>query len=396
MVYKIYISTSQDNQAYLSAVQQALFSINELALSSVNAEQAPIDDSRRLQVARTLVREAKVFIGLYDATYGKIPAGETESYESLEYQEAVAANKAILIFAVQGAYQNADERQKAFLHHVMQNQVVTRFTDADDLVAKVKLSLDTYRETQKHRKLRPLSISNLRENLPPLPDGQIQFSDTETSDESTSINTEEDFAEWVDRALLLAEDEIENIVRRALELHSAQQQVMNEPGEDYDNKITVTPLWGEPIRRSQFQSDIFMIMPFREPYNSVYTEVIRPLAADLNMTIKRGDEFASTRGSIMQEVWAALNSCRLVIAETTMINANVYYELGIAHTLGKPVILLTQTKEVEELPFDIRGLRFTVYEDSATGSQDLEKNLRKTIIWLMNDLEEQGLSADDV
>ncbi|MEL6308497.1 MAG: DUF4062 domain-containing protein [Chloroflexota bacterium] len=396
MVYKIYISTSQDNQAYLSAVQQALFSINELALSSVNAEQAPIDDSRRLQVARTLVREAKVFIGLYDATYGKIPAGETESYESLEYQEAVAANKAILIFAVQGAYQNADERQKAFLHHVMQNQVVTRFTDADDLVAKVKLSLDTYRETQKHRKLRPLSISNLRENLPPLPDGQIQFSDTETSDESTSINTEEDFAEWVDRALLLAEDEIENIVRRALELHSAQQQVMNEPGEDYDNKITVAPLWGEPIRRSQFQSDIFMIMPFREPYNSVYTEVIRPLAADLNMTIKRGDEFASTRGSIMQEVWAALNSCRLVIAETTMINANVYYELGIAHTLGKPVILLTQTKEVEELPFDIRGLRFTVYEDSATGSQDLEKNLRKTIIWLMNDLEEQGLSADDV
>ncbi|MEL7432834.1 MAG: DUF4062 domain-containing protein [Chloroflexota bacterium] len=396
MVYKIYISTSQDNQAYLSAVQQALFSINELALSSVNAEQAPIDDSRRLQVARTLVREAKVFIGLYDATYGKIPAGETESYESLEYQEAVAANKAILIFAVQGAYQNADERQKAFLHHVMQNQVVTRFTDADDLVAKVKLSLDTYRETQKHRKLRPLSISNLRENLPPLPDGQIQFSDTETSDESTSINTEEDFAEWVDRALLLAEDEIENIVRRALELHSAQQQVMNEPGEDYDNKITVAPLWGEPIRRSQFQSDIFMIMPFREPYNSVYTEVIRPLAADLNMTIKRGDEFASTRGSIMQEVWAALNSCRLVIAETTMINANVYYELGIAHTLGKPVILLTQTKEVEELPFDIRGLRFTVYEDSATGSQDLEKNLRKTIIWLMNDLEEQGLSADDI
>ncbi|MEL6405840.1 MAG: DUF4062 domain-containing protein [Chloroflexota bacterium] len=396
MVYKIYISTSQDNQAYLSAVQQALFSINELALSSVNAEQAPIDDSRRLQVARTLVREAKVFIGLYDATYGKIPAGETESYESLEYQEAVAANKAILIFAVQGAYQNADERQKAFLHHVMQNQVVTRFTDADDLVAKVKLSLDTYRETQKHRKLRPLSISNLRENLPPLPDGQIQFSDTETSDESTSINTEEDFAEWVDRALLLAEDEIENIVRRALELHSAQQQVMNEPGEDYDNKITVAPLWGEPIRRSQFQSDIFMIMPFREPYNSVYTEVIRPLAADLNMTIKRGDEFASTRGSIMQEVWAALNSCRLVIAETTMINANVYYELGIAHTLGKPVILLTQTKEVEELPFDIRGLRFTVYEDSATGSQDLEKNLRKTIIWLMNDLEEQGLSAADV
>ena len=75
-----------------------------------------------------------------------------------------------------------------------------------------------------------------------------------------------------------------------------------------------------------------------------------------------------------------------------MINANVYYELGISHTLGKPTILLTQTKEVEELPFDIRGLRFIVYEDSIVGSQALEQQLRKTIIWLMNDLEEQDMS----
>lgn len=391
MVYKIYISTSQDNLAYLSAVQQALFSINELALSSVNADQAPLTDSRRLQIARTLIREAQVFIGLYDHAYGDIPANEQASYEALEYQEAVSADKAILIFAKEGAYQNADERQKDFMQHVMQNQVVTRFTDTDDLVAKVKLALDTYRETTAHRKLRPPRISNLRENLPPIPDGQIQFTDADSRADSNSMS-DEDFASMVDRAVMLAEDDLQNIVRRALELHSAQQHVMREPSEDYDNKITVAPLWGEPIRRSQFQSDIFMIMPFREPYNSVYTEVIRPLAANLNMTIKRGDEFASTRGSIMQEVWAALNSCRLVIAETTMINANVYYELGISHTLGKPTILLTQTKEVEELPFDIRGLRFIVYEDSIVGSQALEQQLRKTIIWLMNDLEEQDMS----
>ena len=79
-----------------------------------------------------------------------------------------------------------------------------------------------------------------------------------------------------------------------------------------------------------------------------------------------------------------------MIVETTEVNANVYYELGIAHTLGKPAILLSQTKNIEELPFDIRHLRFLVYEDSIEGSADLEERLRKTIIWLLNDLEEQA------
>jgi hypothetical protein len=141
---------------------------------------------------------------------------------------------------------------------------------------------------------------------------------------------------------------------------------------------------------SQFQSDIFMVMPFRPEYDVVYQEIIRPICASLNLTIKRGDDFASVNGSIINEVWSALNACRLVIAETTEINANVYYELGIAHTLGKPAVLLTQEKEPQKLPFDIRHMRFVVYENSISGGDELEKDLRKAIVWLLNDLEENG------
>ncbi|GAB5494858.1 MAG: hypothetical protein Phog2KO_50730 [Phototrophicaceae bacterium] len=374
MVYKIYISANDDNTEYLTAMQRALFSINELALSAVSAEDIPILGDNRLNTAKMMIRESEVFIGLYDADYGTVPKGEISSHEELEYQFATQLNKSILIFVMENAIETTNERQKAFLEHVMKRNVMTTYSDAEDLVAKVKIALDNYHQTKPHRRaLRP-PVQTFRDTLPSI----------QQSQEAT-----DDFDTKVERALSLASDDIEQIIRRALELHDAQHDMQAKPSEEYDNKITVSPLWGEPLRRTQFQSDVFMIMPFRDKYNAIFENVILPVTADLNLTIKRGDEFSSTRGSIMQEVWAALNACKLVIVETTEINANVYYELGIAHTLGKPAILLSQTKEVEALPFDIRHLRFLVYDDTVEGGKDLEKNLRNSIIWLLNDIDEQ-------
>ncbi len=381
MVYKIYISASDDNQEYLLATQRALFAINEIALTASVAQDIPVLGDKRHMAARNMIRDSEIFLGVYDANYGTVPEGESQSHEEIEYQFAVELGKPMLIFVMDDTMQTADERQKIFLEYVMQHNVVTTYNSAGDLSAKVKVALDNYRQTKQHRRRLIPPPPNFRESLPSLP-GQQQGTDEEV-----------DFDEQVERALDIARGEIEQIVRRALELHDAQNQVVATPSEEYDNKITVEPLWGEPIRRSQFQSDIFMVMPFREKYNAVYEQVIRPVAAGLNLTIKRGDDFTSTRGSIMQEVWAALNSCKLVIVETTEINANVYYELGIAHTLGKPAILITQTTDVQQLPFDIRHLRFLVYEDSIEGSKELEERLRTSIIWLMNDLDEQAPEA---
>lgn len=376
MVYKIYISTSDDNSDYLNAIQQALYSINELALSANNAQQVSTLSNNRQSTAKMMIRESEVFVGLYDGDYGTTPKGATQSHEELEYQFATQHGKSMLIFIRENSLETADERQKMFLEHVMKRNVVTMYSDAEDLIAKAKVALDNYHQTKPHRRvLQPPSLS-FRDTLP-----SIQQSQAEDS--------EDDVDAKIQRALSLANDDIEQIIRRALELHDAKHNINAKPNEDFDNKITVSPLWGEPLRRSQFQSDIFMVMPFRDKYNAIFENVIRPVTADLNLTIKRGDEFSSTRGSIMQEVWAALNACKLVIVETTEINANVYYELGIAHTLGKPAILLSQTKEVEDLPFDIRHLRFLVYEDTVEGGKTLEKNLKNSIIWLLNDIDEQ-------
>jgi hypothetical protein len=377
MAYKVYISTSSDSQCreYMAVVQRALFSINEFAISAADTE---LDSKKQHEMAKQLIQESDIFIGLYDSHYGDVEKGEMASYLEAEYQYAAELNKPMLLFVQEDAKDHAEMRQNAFLEHISLNHVLTYFSDNDDLGAKVKLAIARFRSIKEEgRKLTPSPVMNTRSESKPVP--------------PMMAANEDEFNGIVERLLSAAGDDIEKIVRRALELHSAQEQVMtNKVIEAMDGQITVKPLWGEPLRRSQFLSDIFMIMPFREPYNTLYENLIRPLAAELNLTIKRGDDFTTTQGSIIQDVWSALNSCRIVLAETSEINANVFYELGIAHTLGKPALLLTQASNIQDLPFDIRHLRFVTYQNTAEASAELKEKLRHSLIWLLNDLAEGG------
>lgn len=151
------------------------------------------------------------------------------------------------------------------------------------------------------------------------------------------------------------------------------------------------PLFGEPSNSRQFECDIFVIMPFAEEFKPVYESVIKSLEKDPNLNlkkgIKRGDDFFSHH-NIMDEIWSALNACKIVIADCTGRNANVFYELGIAHTLGKPYVLITQN--VKDAPFDIQGRRLIEYKDSIAGTDKLKVDLKKAILALMSELDGAG------
>ena len=57
----------------------------------------------------------------------------------------------------------------------------------------------------------------------------------------------------------------------------------------------------------------------------------------------------------------------------TTINPNVFYEIGIAHTLGKEVILLTQNSD--DVPFDLRHLRYIRYLNNEQGCEQLSEEI---------------------
>lgn len=143
--------------------------------------------------------------------------------------------------------------------------------------------------------------------------------------------------------------------------------------------------FGSPLTETQFKSDIFMVMPFSRPFDATFREVIVPTIQAQGLSVKRGDDFYS-KHSIMLEVWSAICNSRIILADCSGRNPNVFYELGIAHTLGKPVIMLTQ--RVEEIPFDLRHLRFIVYDNNKNGLNKLKLELASAIQQVIQNLEQ--------
>lgn len=139
--------------------------------------------------------------------------------------------------------------------------------------------------------------------------------------------------------------------------------------------------WGmEEIEFSDFRlsadkPQIFLVMQFAGPYDDLYQEVVRPVCEELGFEALRGDDIFRP-GVILQDIIQSIVSSDIVIAEITPVNANVFYELGYAHALNKPTILLAN-RNTEKLPFDISGYRVIFYDDSIRGKRDIEETLRK-------------------
>jgi hypothetical protein len=118
----------------------------------------------------------------------------------------------------------------------------------------------------------------------------------------------------------------------------------------------------------------FVVMQFAEPYDTFYKEVIQNQAEAAGFDVVRIDEKAGP-GIIFQDIQREIERAEIVIAEITPVNANVFYELGYAHALGKPTILLARREA--ELPFDVRSFRVVFYNDSIGGKVEVERNLRR-------------------
>lgn len=135
-----------------------------------------------------------------------------------------------------------------------------------------------------------------------------------------------------------------------------------------------------PVSASNFrvkgqQAVCFVVMQFTDEYNSLYSEVIRPTCEEFKYKVVRADDFY-TSGLIIEDITRSIKESTLVIADVTPNNANVFYEVGFAHGIGKPTILLSDRKR-EKLPFDISGFRTLFYDNTIGGKGAVEERLRR-------------------
>jgi hypothetical protein len=114
-----------------------------------------------------------------------------------------------------------------------------------------------------------------------------------------------------------------------------------------------------------------VMMPFAAEFDPTY-KAIQQSAADTGMRCRRADDIWEAP-AIIQDVVNLIDRSRIVICDCTGRNPNVFYEAGIAHTLGREVVLITQNPA--DIPFDLRHLRFVHYLNNAEGRANLSQAL---------------------
>lgn len=117
------------------------------------------------------------------------------------------------------------------------------------------------------------------------------------------------------------------------------------------------------------------MMPFHLSFDPVY-EALQRVAQAVGMRCRRADDIWENP-AVIQDVVSLIDRSRVVICDCSTRNPNVFYEIGIAHTLGREVILITQS--ADDIPFDLRHLRYVQYLNNGEGLAQLSAKLQQRL-----------------
>lgn len=104
----------------------------------------------------------------------------------------------------------------------------------------------------------------------------------------------------------------------------------------------------------------FVMMPFGAPLGGYYSSIYAPAVKQAKLRPVRADDDIFGTGKIIDQVWKGISEATVLIAELTTRNPNVFYELGLAHALKKPVVLVSSNQE--DVPFDLQHIRVIYYD----------------------------------
>lgn len=125
---------------------------------------------------------------------------------------------------------------------------------------------------------------------------------------------------------------------------------------------------------------VSVMMPFDQKYEQIY-QAIKNSCGSMKLSCNRADDIWKN-DSIIQDIVSLIDSSRIVIADCTSRNPNVFYEIGISHALGRDVILITQN--IDDIPFDLRHLRVITYLNNGEGLAELSEKIQKRISQILD------------
>lgn len=139
----------------------------------------------------------------------------------------------------------------------------------------------------------------------------------------------------------------------------------------------------------------FVVMPFDAPIGDYYSSIYKPAIEKAKLVPVRADNEIFGSGKIIDQIWAGINAAKVLVAELTMKNPNVFYELGIAHALQKPVVLVSSNED--DVPFDLKHIRVIYYnKDDPFWGQKLLNKVAENIVSAIKNPEEAVFNISKV
>jgi hypothetical protein len=139
--------------------------------------------------------------------------------------------------------------------------------------------------------------------------------------------------------------------------------------------ITFTPEVFKIPEGSIKIDQVAVMMPFSKQYDEVYT-IIKESCESLGMQCHRADEVWKN-SAIIQDVFDLIFTSSIIIADLSGKNPNVFYEVGIAHTLGKYVVPIAQS--TDDIAFDVGHHRVLKYSLEGDGKSKLKSSLQSRL-----------------
>ena len=125
-----------------------------------------------------------------------------------------------------------------------------------------------------------------------------------------------------------------------------------------------------------------------QKWTEIFEYIIKPAAEESGLGYKC-ERSVAERENIIKGILEALNKANVVIADLTDNNPNVFYELGVRHTLANRTILIAQGEE--HIPFDLRPYPVAFYSESPAKIAEFKSDIKKKL----EDIETNPERADN-
>jgi hypothetical protein len=122
------------------------------------------------------------------------------------------------------------------------------------------------------------------------------------------------------------------------------------------------------------QPKAFVLIPFDDAFTAVWKKLLKPDLEAAGYIAERADSRLDQQ-NVLRDIVRGIAEADLIVADLTSLNPNVFYELGVAHGLEIPTVLISQV--VEEVPFDLRSYRVQEYSVHFDKVDEFREKLRE-------------------